>query len=80
MTGITLNMDFFIVFLRVCCLFVRLHLTNYLSEISTVRSQVEQGQLFIKVNIFVLLTNLHKYLCHKVFLEKSNAENLQDFV
>ena len=33
----------------------------------------------MKLTIFVLQSIFRKYLCNKDFLEKSNAENLQDF-
>ena len=33
----------------------------------------------MKLNIFVLQDIFRKYLCNRNFLEKCNAENLQDF-
>ena len=33
----------------------------------------------MKLNIFVLRHSFRKYLCNRDFLEKYNAENLQDF-
>ena len=33
----------------------------------------------MKLDYFILRYSFRKYLCHRDFLEKNNAENLQDF-
>ena len=55
------------------------HLPGYSEEFSTVRLKVEQYQLLTGLGVFVLQMETRKYLIHRDFFKKGDAENLQDF-